>query len=100
VPIIEVPGYGNLAALRACDEFGVKSQKDQELLKQAKDKVYLLGFYEGVLQVGEFTGRKVQEAKNLVRQQMIEKGEAAAYFEPEGLVISRSGDECVVAHCD
>lgn len=28
IPIIEVPGYGNLAALKACDEFNVKSQKD------------------------------------------------------------------------
>jgi leucyl-tRNA synthetase len=31
---------------------------------------------------------------------MIDKGEAVTYFEPENLVISRSGDECVVAHCD
>ena len=31
---------------------------------------------------------------------MIEKGVAFAYAEPEGLVISRSADECVVALID
>ncbi len=31
---------------------------------------------------------------------MINKGEAAIYYEPENLVVSRGGDECVVAHCD
>ena len=31
---------------------------------------------------------------------MIEKGVAFAYSEPEGLVISRSADECVVALID
>jgi len=31
---------------------------------------------------------------------MIEKGVAFAYAEPEGLVVSRSGDECVFALID
>jgi len=31
---------------------------------------------------------------------MIEKGEAFAYAEPEGFVLSRSADECVVALMD
>jgi leucyl-tRNA synthetase len=31
---------------------------------------------------------------------MIKDNEACLYYEPEGLVISRLGDECVVALCD
>ena len=31
---------------------------------------------------------------------MIKNKEAFLYFEPENLVISRMGDECVVALCD
>jgi hypothetical protein len=31
---------------------------------------------------------------------MISRGEAAIYYEPENSVISRTGDECVVALCD
>ena len=28
------------------------------------------------------------------------KGEALSYYEPENMVVSRSGDECVVSLCD
>lgn len=31
---------------------------------------------------------------------MIADGQASLYFEPEGKVVSRLGDECVVALCD
>ena len=31
---------------------------------------------------------------------MIENNEALPYYEPNGLVISRSGDECIVTFCD
>ena len=47
-----------------------------------------------------FKGEPVQEAKNKVRDLMISKNLAVAYAEPEGLIISRSSDECVVALMD
>ena len=47
--------------------------------------------------VGEFSGERVQDAIPKVR---IKQGVAFAYAESEGLVISRSGDECVVALMD
>jgi len=40
---------------------------------------------------------QVCDAKPLVRAAMIAAGTAAPYWEPERLVIARSGDECVVA---
>ncbi|KAF8217875.1 hypothetical protein K438DRAFT_1952734 [Mycena galopus ATCC 62051] len=58
------------------------------------------GFYNGVMLVGEFKGMKVEEAKPKVRERMIEAGLAMAYAEPEGLIISRSTDDCVVALMD
>ena len=48
VPIIEVPEYGNLSAVKACDEFKIKSQNDRDKLQEAKEKVYLKGFNDGV----------------------------------------------------
>ena len=43
---------------------------------------------------------KVQDAKPLVRKLMLDSKEAAIYYEPENEVVSRSGDQCVVALCD
>lgn len=78
----------------------INSQKDTKQLAEAKEIAYKEGFYNGTMLVGDFKGESVQEAKAKVRTQMIEKGVAFAYAEPEGLVISRSSDECVVALID
>lgn len=44
--------------------------------------------------------RTVQEAKPIVRQELIDANQAFVYFEPEKEVISRSGDVCVVSLVD
>jgi leucyl-tRNA synthetase len=97
VEIIEIPEFGRRAAVTVCEQMGIKSQNDRDKLREAKERVYTKGFYEGVMLVGTYAGKKVHEAKTLVRDEMIREGKAALYWEPDGLVISRSGDECVVA---
>lgn len=100
LPIIEIPGFGNLIAPTLVKKMKINSPKDVEQLAEAKEQAYKLGFYQGKMIFGEFTGKTVQEAKGLVRQSLLDTGDAIVYCEPDGLAISRSGDECVAAYLD
>jgi len=100
LPIIETPSYGNLTAKHLVETMKINSPKDAKQLAEAKDLAYKEGFYKGKMIYGDFAGKSVEEAKPLVRQQLLESGEAFSYAEPDGLVMSRSGDECVAGHLD
>jgi leucyl-tRNA synthetase len=107
VPIIEIVNdpmadeLGQASAVYCCENlFKIDSHKNKEKLEEAKKICYSKGFYNGVMIKGEFAGKTVQEAKKLVKDRLIELGLAANYYEPESVVTSRSGDECVVALCD
>jgi len=100
VPIIDIPGFGDLAAVTVVDQLKIASQNDSEKLAQAKEMVYMKGFYEGVMAVGPHKGSSVQEAKPEIRAELLTAGQAVVYQEPEKAVVSRSGEECVVSLCD
>ena len=100
VPVLSTPAYGEMSAPALVKQLKIASQKDVKQLAEAKELAYKEGFYNGTMSVGEFKGESVQEAKTKVRASMIQNGVAFAYAEPEGLVISRSADECVVALMD
>jgi leucyl-tRNA synthetase len=48
VPIINVPDFGTLSAVTACEKLKIQSQNDRDKLQEAKELVYLKGFYDGV----------------------------------------------------
>ncbi|KAF8694955.1 hypothetical protein HU200_038064 [Digitaria exilis] len=100
VPIIHIPEFGDKSAEKVCHDLKIKSQNDKEKLAEAKRMTYLKGFTDGTMIVGEFSGRKVQEAKPLIKSKHLEEGTAVLYSEPEKKVMSRSGDDCVVALTD
>lgn len=87
---------GRQIAPTLCAQLGVAGPKDAQKLQQAKEEAYKKGFYEGVMVVGEYKGKKVQEAKGLVRDMLVKNDNACIYYEPEKKVVARSGDECVV----
>ena len=99
IPIIETPSYGNLTAQRLIQTLKINSPKDAKLV-EAKELAYKEGFYKGTMIYGEHKGKSVEKAKPLVRQSLIDAGLAFNYAEPDGTVVSRSGDDCVAAHLD
>lgn len=48
VPIIDVPDFGSLSAVALYDKLKIQSQNDKDKLQEAKDMIYLKGFYDGV----------------------------------------------------
>ena len=100
VPVISTPTYGDMTAPALVQKLKIQSAKDAKQLAEAKEIAYKEGFYNGTMLVGDFKGLPVQEAKPRVREQLIAAGLAFAYAEPEGLIISRSSDECVIALMD
>lgn len=100
INIINIPELGDCAAQTVVEQMKIKSANDRVLLDRAKEEVYTKGFYSGTLIVGPHAGKKVEEVKTLIRQELIDSGVAAAYAEPASEVMSRSGDLCVVALID
>jgi leucyl-tRNA synthetase len=100
VSIIESPQLGGFAAEKCCADLGIKSQNDRVALEKAKELCYKEDFYAGVMKKGPWTGEAVSDAKPKVREELLADGRAFVYYEPENLVVSRSGEECVVALCD
>jgi leucyl-tRNA synthetase len=108
-PIIRIPGgdeeigvedFGEMAAVTACEHLKVKNQHDKVKLVKIKKSVYNKGFYFGVMSTGSQKGKTVEEAKDFVKAELIASGDACKYWEPEDIIMSRSGDKCVIAFID
>eukprot|EP00672_Neobodo_designis_P025255 CAMPEP_0174827934 /NCGR_PEP_ID=MMETSP1114-20130205/1019_1 /TAXON_ID=312471 /ORGANISM="Neobodo designis, Strain CCAP 1951/1" /LENGTH=1081 /DNA_ID=CAMNT_0016061621 /DNA_START=32 /DNA_END=3277 /DNA_ORIENTATION=- len=101
VPILDVGAeMGQNSAEFMCKKLKIGGPKDATLLEEAKKECYNAGFYNGVMITGPFKGEKVADAKQKMADLMIAEGDAVKYQEPMKEVMSRSGDECVVALTD
>lgn len=89
IPVMEIPDFGTLCAPTVCERLKIQSQNDREKLQQAKELVYLKGFYDGVMVIGEFKGEKVQKVKKLIQKKLVDNNDALIYYEPEKTIISR-----------
>jgi leucyl-tRNA synthetase len=100
VAIIETPGLGAMSAAFLVNDLKIKSQNDKDNLEKAKAIAYKEDFYVGKMTFGPHSGKPVSEVKPVIREELISEKQAISYYEPENLVMSRSGDECVVALTD
>lgn len=98
IPIITSEGWGPLPAVEIVDRMGIENQMERGKLEKAKDEIYRTGYYTGVMNddCGDIAGMSVEEAKETVKDKMIESGEADIMFEPSGEVICRCLTPAVV----
>ncbi|KPA76430.1 putative mitochondrial leucyl-tRNA synthetase [Leptomonas pyrrhocoris] len=100
VPLIDIPELGTEGAKYMCEKLKINGPNATDLLEEAKKVCYQQGFYHGVMILGPCKGMKVSEAKVKMQAMMEEADQCIRYYEPVRQVMSRSGDECVVALCD
>lgn len=96
IPIIRSSDLGDVAAKKAVEDFRIKSISERDKLEKAKKEVYKKGFYEGEMLVGDYKGEKVEFAKDKIKKDLVQKGEALLFYELTGRVVSRNLSECIV----
>jgi len=98
IEIIESDEWGVNPAERIIEEMEIESQEDQEKLEKATQKIYKAGFHTGTMLdvCGEYAGMRVQQAKDMVKEDMIRSGEADILYDLSEEVICRCGGKVVV----
>ena len=91
IPVIRTERYGTESAAKAVAEAGATDHRDAARIQAATEKAYQAGFYEGVMldNAGPFAGMKVAEAKEKIREWLVERGEAVVGYWPSGPVVCR-----------
>lgn len=98
ISLISIEGYSDFPAKDAVEKLGVTDQNDPKC-KDATDEIYSAEFRSGVLKeiTGKYQGLPVSEAKDRVREDMIEQGTAYPVYEIVNAPIHcRCGTEVVV----
>jgi leucyl-tRNA synthetase len=83
ISIIKIDGFGEFPAEEICKKMGIKSEKERKKLEEATKKIYKEEFYNGVLKenTGKFSGMKISEIKDKVKNWMKKQGNAFDFFE-------------------
>ncbi|MHA1615771.1 MAG: leucine--tRNA ligase [Candidatus Njordarchaeales archaeon] len=98
IKIIDVPGIDGHHAEVVVKRMGIESQLD-ERLEEATKIVYKEQYYNGVLndKTGEFAGLKVSEAKEKVKNWLLENHKALLFYETSRKARCRAGGKIIIA---
>jgi leucyl-tRNA synthetase len=91
IAIITSKGWGDLPAVEICEQMDIQNQHDREKLEKAKKVIYKSGFYTGKMNksCGKFAGMKVEQAKDAIREELLQSKKADIMYEPSGTVVCR-----------
>ena len=106
VSIISIKGYGEFPAKDAISRSKADQTDDpvkfRQLMDEAKKQVYKDGYHMGVMKdvCGEFGGMRVEEAKDKMRDAMIDAGEALIFRDLSEEVVCRCGRKVHIHRID
>ncbi|WP_400226626.1 leucine--tRNA ligase [Methanomethylophilus alvi] len=106
VSIISIKGYGDFPAQSMIEKMKIPSVKDpakfRELMDEAKKQVYKDGYHMGVMKdvCGEFSGMRVEEAKDKIQQAMLASKEAEIFRDLTEEVVCRCGQRVHIKRID
>jgi len=99
IPVIAVPGYGNVPAQDVVERMKIANLKEKGKLDKATAELYKKEYYEGTLLPGngEFAGMNVLDAKDKMATWLKKKGAALDVYEASRQAVCRCGGQVVVA---
>ncbi len=101
IPIIKSKGYGDFPAKEICQRMKINSLDDPKL-EQATKEIYKAGFHTGVMMktCGKYVGKRVEEAKELMKAELLDAGKADLFHDLSEEVICRCGSRVVIKRID
>ncbi|MBI2102331.1 leucine--tRNA ligase [Candidatus Woesearchaeota archaeon] len=101
IPIIITKGYGKLPAAEIVEKMNIRDL-DDPALEEATKEVYKAGFHTGIMRenCGRFAGMKVEQAKELMKEELLEFGKADVFHDLSEEVVCRCGNKVVVKRID
>jgi len=101
IPIIKCKGFGDFPAKEIVEKLKIKSLDDPKL-EEATKEIYKAGFHTGVTMeiCGQYANMKVEEAKELMKANLIEDGKADIFHDLSEEVICRCGEAVIIKRID
>lgn len=96
--IIEMPPSSESTVEKLVSKFGIRSPSESDRIADATQLLYRDEFYSGIMNgLTPLAGKTVQEARSLVREQLIDQGLGFILYETSRKAETRSGSEVLVA---
>jgi leucyl-tRNA synthetase len=101
IPIIKTEGYGDFPAKEIVQKMGIHSLDDPKL-EEATKEIYKSGFHTGIMRETsqEYAGKKVEDAKELMKARLIEEGKADIMHDLTEEVLCRCGGRVIIKKID
>ncbi|HIH11109.1 TPA: class I tRNA ligase family protein [Candidatus Woesearchaeota archaeon] len=101
ISIITTKGYGPLPAQEIIEKYNITSFTDPKLEEENKE-IYKAGHHTGILNdhCGKYSSKKVEEAKELVKSDLLDQKKADIFHDLSEEVVCRCGNPVVIKRID